>query len=155
VVAAVRNGIGVLVVSSGAWAAAGQLPAGLVKLVDEAQLAGRIAAWCEVDGTPQGTEHVAVSVSTASSTGEYVVLRRGERPQRLATFSGPGELSCHTPQAARDLELSIRQSVTIEGGVEPRGDATVVCGFTDHTSAVCWQYSPVEDIYMQVGRWST
>jgi hypothetical protein len=86
---------------------------------------------------------------------ECLVLRGVGAPYRLAAFQGAGELACYTSQQARDLNRTIRQSATIEGGVQPRSDATVVCAFTEHTSAVCWQYSPGDRGYVKVGGWST
>jgi hypothetical protein len=65
------------------------------------------------------------------------------------------DLSCHTRDEARDLDATIQQSGTFHGRIEPRWNTTVICGFLDETTAVCWQYSPTDRRFVQVGLWTT
>jgi hypothetical protein len=89
------------------------------------------------------------------SGGEYVAVERGRLPVVLAEFRGAGELACYTPQQVRRVNASIAKSETLRGSIQPRWNTTVVCGFTSSTTALCWQYSPPKQRYIQVGGWLT
>jgi hypothetical protein len=39
--------------------------------------------------------------------------------------------------------------------VAPAFSTTVVCGFVEETSAVCWQYSPAARAFIKIGEWQT
>ena len=73
----------------------------------------------------------------------------------LAPFKGAPELACYTPAEARKIDETIRQSATISGKVAPMFATTVVCGFVEDTTAMCWQYSPKTRAFVKVGEWQT
>jgi hypothetical protein len=49
----------------------------------------------------------------------------------------------------------VSQSSTILGQIVKRFDTTVVCGFLEDTVAECWQYSPDDRAFVEVGGWTT
>jgi hypothetical protein len=131
------------------------VPPQLATLATRARLDGPITTWCRgefVAGRPGG---YAVAVSSPTGGGRYLLLHDDARVTELARFTTGAELSCYSRAAAAKLDASIRQSETIEGQVKPRWRTTVVCGFTDDTTAVCWQYSPAERTLVKVGGWIT
>lgn len=87
--------------------------------------------------------------------GRYVVLDGSGTPAELATFEGRPDVSCYSRGQARDLHRDIQRSDTLSGRVAPRYDTTTICAFVDATTAMCWQYSPTERMYAEVGGWST
>ena len=130
------------------------MPAELEALVARTRLEGAVAAWCrgEFQSGQQGTHAVAVE---AGAGGRYLALDRDGRTTTLAPFTGRADLSCYTRAEAEQLDRSIRQSETIHGQIAPRWNTTVVCGFTDDTTAQCWQYSPADRAFVTVGEWTT
>jgi hypothetical protein len=90
-----------------------------------------------------------------AEAGRYKVVGDGGVSFDLAGYAGRPELSCYTPQAARKLNSTIAVSETVRGSVKPRWRTTVVCGFVEETRAVCWQYSPKDKRFIQVGSWIT
>lgn len=113
-----------------------------------------IVAWCraEFQTGQQGSFALAVGDHGA---GRYLALDADGRATALSEFTGRGDLSCYTRAEAEKLQRSIRQSETIDGQIAPRWDTTVVCGFTDNTTAHCWQYSPIDRTFVTVGGWTT
>ena len=132
---------------------AAQLPQDLALLAAKARLAP-IVTWCraEFQSGQQGSFALAVG---AHGAGRYLALDADGRPTALSEFHGRADLSCYTRAEAEKLERSIRQSETIHGQIAPRWNSTVVCGFTDNTTAHCWQYSPVDRAFVTVGGWTT
>ena len=138
-----------------AASAAGQaMPAELAALAAHAKLEGAVAAWCRAEfrvGSPG-----AFAVAEASTSRQrYLALDADGRVTELGAFSGKPDLSCYTRADAETLNRSIGQSETIHGQIAPRWNTTVVCGFTDDTTAHCWQYSPVARTFVTVGGWTT
>ena len=113
------------------------------------ELEGSVASRCPVEAG------FAIAVTSPEGTGRYVVVEPGGRISELGLFTDAADLSCLTPAGARDLDRSIRENETMHGGISPVGDATVVCGFTDATTAVCWQYSSDAGRFVKVGGWTT
>ncbi len=73
----------------------------------------------------------------------------------LAAFMPSADLSCYSRAEAEKLNIAISRSETIHGHITPRWSTTVVCGFVDETTATCWQYSPEDRLFVQVGGWVT
>jgi hypothetical protein len=113
-----------------------------------------IVTWCRAEFQSGQSGSFAVAVR-ADGAGRYVALDAGGRPTALSEFKGRADLSCYTRAEAEKLEQSIRQSETIHGQIAPRWNTTVVCGFTDETTAHCWQYSPADRTFVTVGGWTT
>jgi hypothetical protein len=130
-------------------------PPELAALVAKAQIKEAPSIWCRGDFLPRTPNTFAVAVPRPNGGGRYVVLGLAETPIELATFSGGADLTCYSVDEAKKLSASIAQSETIHGGISPTLDSTVVCGFVDDTSAVCWQYSPAERAFVKVGGWVT
>ena len=128
-------------------------PQELAALAAKAKVAA-IVTWCpaEFQSGQQGSFAVAVGDHGA---GRYLVLDADGRVTALSEFTGRADLSCYTRVDAEKLERSIRQSETIHGQIAPRWNTTVVCGFTDETTAHCWQYSPADRTFVTVGGWTT
>lgn len=139
--------------------AVGQQPASkppqeVVALASKAKLDAAIVAWCRAEFRSGQRASYAVAVGTTAG-GRYLALDADGRATTLAAFTGRADLSCYTRAAAEKLDRSIRQSETIHGQIAPRWNATVVCGFTDDTTAQCWQYSPDARAFVRVGQWTT
>jgi hypothetical protein len=132
---------------------AGQLPRELAALAAKAKLAP-IVSWCRAEF--QTGQRGSFAVATAAGEDRrYIALDADGRPTSLSEFKGRADLSCYTRAEAEKLERSIRQSETIQGQIAPRWNTTVLCGFTDDTTAHCWQYSPVDRTFVRVGGWTT
>ena len=129
------------------------VPAELAASIAKAQLQGTVASWCRGGFFAGGRPQYAVAVARERG-GSYVVIDGGVAVT-LAAFSGGADLSCYTPAEARRLNRTIASSETISGRVAPRWNTTVVCGFVEDTSAVCWQYSPSRREFVKIGEWTT
>jgi hypothetical protein len=130
------------------------VPPELSALISKAQMHGSVAGWCRGDFRPGGRRGYAVALSLDKG-GRYVVIDADGKVTELATFSSGAELSCYTPAEARRLNRTIARSETISGGITPRWNTTVVCGFVENTSAACWQYSPATREFVRIGDWTT
>jgi hypothetical protein len=128
-------------------------PADLVQLIAQGHLDAP-DAWCRGVFRPGGPAGYAAAIRT-STGGRYVVLQAGLPAAELAPFAGTADVSCYTPARARNLSQDIRTSTIIQGNVAPRWTTTVICGFTDATTSVCWQYSPVQRRFVSIGGWVT
>ena len=95
-----------------------------------------------------------VALVTFAVPGRYLVLDGSGSPVELATFEGKPDVSCYSRTQARDLHREIQRSDTVSGRVAPRFSTTTICAFVDATTARCWQYSPAERMYVDVGGWS-
>jgi hypothetical protein len=125
-------------------------PRELSELAARAGLPAPVGAWCQGDIEPDGGARFAVAAGA-----HYLILRRDGTTIDLAAYEDKPDLACYTPAEAAKLSTSISESETIEGRIEPRWSTTVVCGFTDNTTAACWQYSPAERKMVRVGGWVT
>jgi len=131
------------------------VPGELSALAVRARLASPIATWCHGEFRTGQAGSYAIAIPRPSGSGRYLVVEPDATTIELATFTGGVDLSCYSPAEARDLNASIAHSTTIHGAVAPHWRTTVVCGFVDNTSAVCWQYSPAEHRFVKVGGWIT
>lgn len=137
--------------------AAGQpVPADVAALAAKAHAGGPIAGWCRGEFRPGRPHGFAVAVAAGGSGGgRYKVFEVDGTVDDLAAFGSAASISCYTRAEASGLDETIRSSDTIHGHVTPRWNTTVVCGFIDDTSAVCWQYSPADRAFVKVGEWVT
>jgi hypothetical protein len=130
-------------------------PPDLSALIAGAKLEARPSAWCRGEFRRGRPGAYAVAVPSPSGGGRYLVLEPGGAVTELGTYAEGFELSCYAPREAENLDAIIRNSETIEGRITPRWRTTVVCGFTDDTTAACWQYSPQNRAFVKVGGWVT
>ena len=131
------------------------MPSELGALMAKAKIEGRVGSWCRAEFRPGHQGAFAVAVTASNGAGRYVALDSDGSGRELAAFKGGVDLACYSRRQAEKLDQSIRQSETIHGQIRPRWNTTVVCGFVDDTSAVCWQYSPAARAFVKVGRWVT
>ncbi|HEX7705372.1 MAG TPA: hypothetical protein VF701_02840 [Thermoanaerobaculia bacterium] len=136
-------------------AQAGNVPPSLQKALTEAGVEESAVAWCACELQPSHPVAFAVAVTSDEDSGRHIVVAADGRSWELAPFSGAADLACYSVEEARQLHETIQQSETVEGSIAPRGSSTVICGFTEDTNAVCWQYSPDEDGFVRVGAWQT
>jgi hypothetical protein len=130
------------------------VPPELSALAAKAKVVGLVSAWCRVlfQGRPGA---YAVATTSADRGGRYLVVESDATTIELGSFRETPDLACYTPAQAKALNRTIRESETIQGWVTPRWSTTVVCGFVDDTTSVCWQYSPANRAFVRVGGWST
>jgi hypothetical protein len=139
-----------------ALAAGGQdPPAELSALTAKAGLDRPAVAWCRGEFQVGRPGAFAVAVGTSTGGGRYLVLAPGTATVELASFTGSPDLSCYTRAEAEKLHATIVDSVAIHGQLTPRWATTVICGFVDNTSAVCWQRDPASGAFVRVGGWIT
>jgi hypothetical protein len=131
------------------------LPGELSGLAARAGIQSPVAGWCRAEFRAGESGAYAVALASPDGGGRYVVLRPDAAVLELASFSGKADLSCYTSEEAKGLDATITRSAAIHGRVAPRWTSTVVCGFVDATAAVCWQYSPADSRFVEVGRWIT
>ena len=129
-------------------------PPELQALAAKSGITGSITAWCRAEFRAGHPGAFAVALASAGG-GRYAALDTDGRSTDLATYTGKPDLACYTSDEAKKLDASIRKSDTIHGQVTPRWKTTVVCGFTDDTSATCWQHAPAERAFVKVGQWVT
>ena len=151
-----KNGTRVIavVLAVGSIAAAQPVPPELSALAAKARLDGPVAEWCRGEFRPKRPRAFAVAIASAAG-GRYAVLESDATVTQLGSFTGGADLKCYTRAEARKLNLAIRSSETIHGHITPRWSTTVVCAFVDNTSSVCWQYSPSDRAFVEVGGWIT
>jgi hypothetical protein len=135
--------------------AAQPAPSELSVLAAKARLERPVAAWCRGEFRAGRPGAFAVAVASPAGAGRYLVLEADATVVELGSFTRGADLSCYTPAEAEKLNVTIGRSDTIHGRIAPRWRTTVVCGFVDATTAVCWQYSPVESVFIEVGHWVT
>jgi hypothetical protein len=128
-------------------------PPDLVALAAQARLEPPVA-WCGGVLRPGRRHGYAAAVQTPTG-GRYVVLEPKAPALELGPFTATPSLACYTPAEARQLSATIASSETIEGTINPRTNAMVICGFSDATTATCWQYSPADRRFVTVGGWTT
>jgi hypothetical protein len=128
-------------------------PVELETLAARAKLEGAVVARCRAE-FQSGRESYAVALETGQG-GRYLALDDDGRTTTLSAFTGRPDLSCYSRADADQLNRSIGQSETIHGQITPRWNTTVVCGFTDDTTAQCWQYAPADQAFVNVGGWTT
>ena len=130
------------------------MPVEVEALVASAKVDGTVTAWCRAEFQSGQRGGYAVAVETGAG-GRYLALDDNGRTTTLSAFMGRPDLSCYTRADAQQLNRSIGQSETIHGQIAPRWNTTVVCAFTDDTTAQCWQYSPADHAFVNVGGWTT
>ena len=145
----------VCVVAAAAFAGGTTVPPELSVLVAKAGIKEPLAIWCRGDFQLRTPNTFAVAAPRSNGGGHYLVLGLTETAIELASFSDGADLACYLPDEARKLNESISGSEAIQGGISPTLNTTVVCGFVDYTSAVCWQYSPATGAFIKVGEWVT
>lgn len=131
-----------------------EMPPELVALAARARV-GNVASWCRAEFRSGHRGAYAVGLTSAGGGGRYVALDSDDSVTELGTFKRSADLSCYSRAQAEKLAVTIRQSDTIQGHIAPRWNTTVVCGFIDDTAAVCWQYSPDDRAFVEVGGWVT
>ena len=123
-------------------------------LLGKTKLPGEIVAWCGAELRAGEPRAFALALNRAEG-GRYVMLHADTHVSPLAAYKGRADLSCYTRAAAEKLNRTIRESGTINGQIAPLWDTSVICGFIDDTTAECWQYSPISQLFMKVGGWTT
>ena len=136
-------------------AAAQEIPSGLTELIRGARLNEPVAAWCRAEFRSGHPGAFAVALTSAPGGGRYVALDSDGGVIELGRFKRTADLSCYSRAEAEKLDGTIRKSETVHGRIKPRWNTTVVCGFVDDTTAVCWQYSPADRAFAKVGEWIT
>lgn len=139
----------------GSMAAAQPAPPELSALAAKARIGGPVAAWCRGQFRPRHPRAFAVAIASAAGGGRYAVLESDATVTPLGSFTGGADLKCYTRAEARKLNDTIASSETIHGRVTPRWNTTVVCAFVDDVTSVCWQYSPTDRAFVEVGGWTT
>lgn len=139
----------------GSMAAAQPAPPELSALAAKARLGGPVAAWCRGEFRPKRPRAFAVAIASAAGGGRYAVLEPDATVTPLGSFTSGADLKCYTRAEARKLSIAIRSSETIHGHITPRWSTTVVCAFEDDVTSVCWQYSPTDRAFVEVGGWVT
>ena len=135
--------------------AAGQpVPPELARLAQQARL-DQVAAWCRGEFRSGRRGDFAAALSGAGGGGRYVMLAADGSLTELAPYKGGPDLACYSRAQALELNRAMGRSETIHGQITPRWSTAVICGFVEDTSAVCWQYSPTDRAFVQVGRWIT
>ena len=130
-------------------------PSELSALVAKARLDRPVAAWCRGEFRLGHPGAFAVAVASAAGGGRYLVLEADGTVVELASFTRSADLSCYGRAEAENLNVTLGRSRTIHGQVTPRWDTAVVCTFVDDTTAVCWQYSPDDGVFVKIGGWVT
>lgn len=130
-------------------------PSELSALVTRARLDGTVAAWCRGEFRSRHPGAFAVAMSSSAGGGRYLVLEADSSSVDLARFTRNADLSCYSRKEANELSASIARSTGIHGQITPRWNTSIVCAFVDDTTAVCWQYSPVDRAFVKVGGWIT
>ena len=136
-------------------AAAQQVPPELAALAAKARVNGPVVAWCRGDFQSGHPGAFAAAVTSAAGGGRYVVLDRDGTVLELGAFERGADISCYSRAQAEKLDVTISRSDTIHGRITPRWNTTVVCAFSDDTTARCWQYSPADRAFVEVGQWVT
>lgn len=133
-----------------ALAASPPVPRELSELAAKARLGSPIAGWCR--GEFRAGQPGAFAVAAG---GRYVVVESDAKLHELAAYKGGADIACYTPADAERINATIAASQTVHGKVTPRWPNTVVCGFVEDTEATCWQYSPADGRFVEVGGWIT
>ena len=146
--------VAALALAAGSIGAAQAVPPALSRLAARARLESPVVDWCggEFRAGHPGAYAVALS---ASRGGRYAVLEADATVVELASFARTPDLACYTPAQARRLHEDIRRSETIHGQIRPRWRTTVICAFVDEVTSVCWQYSPADRVFVDIGGWVT
>jgi hypothetical protein len=136
-------------------AVAQSVPAELSALAAKARLDRPVAAWCRAEFRAGHPGEFAVAMPSAAGGGRYLVLESDASVKDLGSFTRLPDLSCYGRAEAEQLAVTIGRSATIQGQITPRWNAAVICTFVDDTTAICWQYSPDDGVFVKVGGWVT
>ena len=131
------------------------VPAALSALLSAQGVTKPVSAWCQGEFRAGRPAAFAVALQSGDGGGAYVVIDAGTPIVELGTYARQPALDCYSRADADKLDDAIRRSQTIHGRVTPRWKTAVVCGFGDDTSATCWQYSPADGTFVEIGRWIT
>ena len=107
----------------------------LSALADKAGIKEPILASCGAEwegGRPGG---FAVAVGKRDAGGRYIALHQDATAIQLGTFRRKPDLSCYTPARALQLNQSIAESATVEGGIAPRWRTT---GYGHRSRSTTW-----------------
>ena len=138
----------------GSLALAQSAPAELSALAAKARLDRPVAAWCRGEFRTVHPGAFAVAISSPAGGGRYLVLESDASVKQLGSFTRYPDLSCYSRADAEQLAITI-SSATIHGQITPRWNTAVICTFVDDTTSVCWQYSPDDGVFVNVGGWVT
>ena len=144
-----RTTFTVLTLALAGVVAGAQVPPAAQQFATAAGITAPVIAACQGQFRP-GQRGWAVAAN-----GRYVVIDGLGAPVDLAAFAGTPELSCYSRADALALHRSIQRSDTLSGHIAPPFATSVVCGFVEPTTAKCWQYSPDQRTYVEVGGWTT
>ncbi|HET9012515.1 MAG TPA: hypothetical protein VFN38_11910 [Gemmatimonadaceae bacterium] len=126
-----------------------QVPPAAQQVATAAGITAPVIAACQGQFRP-GQRGWAVAAN-----GRYIVIDGLGAAVELAAFTGKPDLSCYSRAEALELDRSIQRSDTLSGRIAPRVDTAVICAFVEATAARCWQYSPAERVFVDVGGWTT
>jgi hypothetical protein len=126
-----------------------QAPPEVRQWATAAGVAAPVVAWCQGQLRP-GQRGYAVAAG-----GRYLIIDGGGTAVALSAFKGKPDLSCYSRAEALGLHRDIQRSETLSGAIAPRFATAVICGFVEATTATCWQYSPSDRVYVEVGGWTT
>ena len=132
-----------------AAAVSAQGPSAAQRAAATAGVSAPIVAWCE------GQMRTGQRGYAVAAGGRYLVIDGGGAAVELSVFKGPPDLSCYSRAEALALHRQIQRSETLSGAIAPRFATAVICGFVESTIATCWQYSPAERAYVEIGGWRT
>jgi len=136
-------------------AVAQSVPAELSSLAAKARLDRPVTAWCRVEFRAGHPGAFAVAMTSSAGGGRYLVVESDASIKELGSFTRRPDLACYSRAEAEQLGVTIGRSPTIHGQITPRWNTAVICAFVDDTTAVCWQYSPGDDVVVRVGGWIT
>jgi hypothetical protein len=136
-------------------ALAQSVPAEITALAANAGLDRPVTAWCRAEFRAGHPGAFAVAMTSAAGGGRYLVVESNASIKELGSFTRHPDLSCYSRAEAEQLGVTIGRSPTIHGQITPRWNTAVICAFVDDTTAVCWQYSPGDDVFVRVGGWIT
>jgi len=126
------------------------------QLADRAGFGPQVVRWCPVDPAPGRPRAYAVAVKSPAGGGRYLVLETDGTVLPLLPYSGDVDLSCYPRERADEVSAALKASTNVvQGQLVPRWNATVICAFVESTQAVCWQFDPDRQSYVEVGRWRT
>lgn len=129
-------------------------PPELLARAAAAGLSGPILRWCPAVFQQGRPGAFAFAMGSTQTGGRYYALDVDGPPVPLAVFEDGVDLTCYTREEANQIHAELKQSQTMAGDLQARWDATVVCGLTQHTLSVCWQFDPVNHRFVEVGRWT-
>lgn len=114
-----------------------------------------IDAWCGGEFRAGRGDAFAVATTAEKEGGRYLVLEPDGTVTVLASFTHAAGLACYSRTEADAFNDTLEATATVHGRITPRWETAVICAFVDGTTAVCWQHSPADDAFVEVGGWIT